>query len=307
MELNFKNKSYADLKAELVANLILQSADEKGNIVFKPLGIKKRAVRKDVQQFYVDSVNAGSEEFIVIEGNREGLYDTLPEGLFHQPLNPKSFKDKEEIVEEIKLHRREEKSARNFFQPFDNQFFNTRMLMEQVEHNSLLGYADQREFHAFDEFWNLGSFLTQDQKAILLKMLPLMHKKRGNMDFICMLIAMLTGLPVSAVPEKRWEKISNKEKGMTSGSSVLGDNSILGSSARKYTVFYNIIIECKARQQIFQIISGRNLKKVIELVLDSLLNINHSYKLTPVCEGEKQRFRISDNKEVSYLGYNCVI
>ncbi len=307
MKLNFTNKSYADLKAELVANLILQSTDKKGNLVFKPLGIKKRGVRRDVHQFFVDSTDVHAEEFIVIEGNREGLYDTLPEGLFHQPLNPKSFKEKDEIIEEIKLHRKEEKSARKFFQPFDNQFFSTRMLVEQVEHNSLLGYADLHEFRAFDEFWNLGSFLTKNQKAILLKMFPLMHRKRGNMNFICMLIAMLTGLPVSVETKKRWEKISSGQKEMALGNCTLNADSIIGSTARNYVMHHTLTVECKNWQQLQQIISGRNLKEVIVFVLDALLNINHVYALNPVCENEKERFRISDAKEVSYLGYNCVI
>lgn len=47
----------------------------------------------------------GYKHLLCIKSSREGLYDMLPEGLFHQPISYSSTRSMEDIIDQIRLHK----------------------------------------------------------------------------------------------------------------------------------------------------------------------------------------------------------
>ncbi len=102
----------ADIRAEALMAYIPPEARK-----VEACGMHKRNTYRDI----LDAVDDPSGK-TVISVSRKGLYDVLPEGLFHQldrfdnlPAN----EYKERFDEECRLQQEEEVNARRFFSPFD--------------------------------------------------------------------------------------------------------------------------------------------------------------------------------------------
>lgn len=110
----------ADLRAEVVAAELIEHGINQEDITFNFKGIKRRAYSRDIANIKLPTDDDENYKFII---NRESIYDSLPEAIFHQPLNSKPFKSKAEILDEIKIQREEEIEARKFFNPIENVLF----------------------------------------------------------------------------------------------------------------------------------------------------------------------------------------
>lgn len=102
----------ADIRAEALMAYIPPEAR-----MVEACGLHRRNTYRDI----LDAVDGPSGK-TVISVSRKGLYDILPEGLFHQldrfdniPAN----EYKERFDEECRLQQEEEADARRFFSPFD--------------------------------------------------------------------------------------------------------------------------------------------------------------------------------------------
>ena len=60
---------------------------------------------------------------VTIFSFRKGIYDFLPEGLFHPPSLGTQKSGIKEVIEQIRKQKRNEIDARNFFQPFELESF----------------------------------------------------------------------------------------------------------------------------------------------------------------------------------------
>ena len=57
-------------------------------------------------------------DYLYLHVNRRSIYDALPEGIFHKNLHQSGKVSKEQVLDEIRIHREEEFFARAFFQAF---------------------------------------------------------------------------------------------------------------------------------------------------------------------------------------------
>lgn len=116
------NKLQTDFKAEAVAVNLLKYHRAVSNIFIQRIGINDRAYLKDIKSITSDYLGFDEEVFI-IETYREGIYDYLPEGLFHPPSLGATRKNVESVVKEIRKQKRVEEDARKFFRPFELEIF----------------------------------------------------------------------------------------------------------------------------------------------------------------------------------------
>ncbi len=120
------NKLQTDFKAEAVAVNLLKYHRAVSNIFIERIGINDRAYLKDIKS--ISSQYLGfDEEVLSIKTYREGIYDYLPEGIFHPPSLNTSRKNIENVVNEIRKQKKVEEDARKFFQPFELEIFFTEI------------------------------------------------------------------------------------------------------------------------------------------------------------------------------------
>ncbi|WP_407478367.1 hypothetical protein [Elizabethkingia anophelis] len=116
------NQLQTDFRVEAVAANILKYYDTQANIYIKRIGLNDRAYLKDIKGITTSSYDL-DEENIIIETYREGIYDYLPEGIFHPPSLGASSTNIDSVVREIRKQKAVEDDARKFFQPFELEFF----------------------------------------------------------------------------------------------------------------------------------------------------------------------------------------
>ncbi|GAA0873412.1 type VI secretion system baseplate subunit TssG [Gangjinia marincola] len=175
--LNELRTSYQNYKAEVYALEVLQNSDlslSQLDIYFK--SIFSRSYRRDVIDFSLDrSLKTTSR--IQINVARNGLYDTLPEGLFHRPIDYKNNIPYNKARQEQK---RKEEEARTFFSPLDNEFFIQSLTIEKNERELIDRFTNlKNEF--LNRFWNIGDEIPDQYKSTFLRLLPYAHQIAGNL------------------------------------------------------------------------------------------------------------------------------
>lgn len=167
----------SDIRAEIINNY-LESV--KKDFVF--LGSHKRNAYEDILSISKD------EESVKIELSRLGLYDILPEALFH-PIdrfdNLPANEYKEKFDQEIEQQRIEESNARSFFKPYDKFIFDLSCAVSQIKDGE---YGDNRLLtniicDSLPDVYKSNRFI-----ARTIEFTPRCKIIRGNRDLITLML-----------------------------------------------------------------------------------------------------------------------
>jgi hypothetical protein len=124
---NYRSLSNFDLKAELLYDALLDQKIDDLDIVFRSRGVFFRKFSKDVLNITQDSSNP---DVLNIDTSRDGFYDILPESITHSQQG-KEYRD--DPVQEFKTRKKEEREARHFYNPLENELFRFRHAIERYE------------------------------------------------------------------------------------------------------------------------------------------------------------------------------
>lgn len=264
-----------DFKAEVTAAEIIELGTSPDRILILLLGILKRAHQKDIVSIEEEVLKHDHKEYVVIKSPREGLYDMLPEGLFHQPSAHKSALTEKEIIKVIKKRKEEEQQARTFFLPFEATINYLRMEMALYE-----GHLDKRIHYnhllqIFSEHWEIFEYLDNRQSDIFLHLIPILHDLRDEHAAIETVLEMLLNLPVRLIFQNQLPQ--QRERPITSmlGDSCLGIDLTTGNQQLDEGLDEIIIKIGPVTNEVFQQFRpGRNKHKILELLIDYLLPVH---------------------------------
>ena len=254
-----------DIRVETLAATLLAQADgttkdiDLEQIVVAPISAARRRVAHDVEAIrrkYYDHETA-----LLIEINRKGLFDTLPERLFLRL--DEEYKDAKARTKAINQQIRE---ARRFFLPYEQAMFHPRIEAEQLEQK----YTES--FPAFlHEVWGLPEFkeeLDDRQRFLLCYLLPEAHRIVGNWD--------LTGLCFEAVLQKPVflnfvapMELSNPASDTVASEMRLGDDSIMGDTFQDDMPTLEVIIKGVTYPDLPDYLPGGKNRRVLEDLLYS--------------------------------------
>ena len=179
------------LRAEVVAaELVLNQPEGKNDHIFLNQGALKRPFRGEIASISQEQNELLGLDYLVIALNKEGLYDYLPEGLFHQPRKLDSFKSKQQTLEEIKQVRQQEKEARNFFSPFENEFQHLRLGLELLERKMVFGLPDE-VWESGKEDGRASNFFNESSSLFFL--LPLAYHVNSDPELVGEVISLIIG------------------------------------------------------------------------------------------------------------------
>lgn len=134
-----KRTEVPDLSAEAYFLTVFpKEAKDSGHFFLDCHGTKSRGRARDVLGESQRSTVL-DKRFIEMHGlevSRNGIYDLLPESLFHPLVLGNATANTSEIVHEIKEIRSREQDNRLFFMPFDTEFFLWKSAMLEAELNS---------------------------------------------------------------------------------------------------------------------------------------------------------------------------
>lgn len=139
--------------------------------------------------------------FLNLVTHRDGLYDYLPEGLFHQPVSKNKDRDNSDWSIEIFEQFEREQGARRFFQPIEQEFYHQRLFLELEERKYFLTEENLRQNdngELFRGFWRLpADLLNIRQLNNLLHLLPVAHRITGDTELMSDVFSLILGVPVA--------------------------------------------------------------------------------------------------------------
>lgn len=207
-----------DYKAEVIAAELLEEGILLDNIHVWPLGSAKRNYSKDVLSSEFSGDDEKSRLEIKFEVSREGLYDMLPEGMFHQPDPKKTGFTVDNLLDNIRRVKEEESFARRFFFVFEKEFYRARIRMEYNERRSIdsisgfdsEGYSNIFERELYLRIWPDLEGIDKKYRSALIQYLPEAYAIVGDEDLTHFVFRSVTGEPIelsysyqSWLPEKK--------------------------------------------------------------------------------------------------------
>lgn len=284
-----------DLKAEVIISEILEQVDSKEqNILVDHKGQFKRPFRKDVLGAEIVNYNYDITEYVKVNLSRDGIYDTLPEGITHQLGADKLQKMVSDMTKEYKIHKKEEEYARKFFFPFENEFFLKAIERENIEKEILLELNGSKPLDFFYDFWHIDRELPPVLVSKLIRILPYLHKIVGNLDMTVHCLSYLLEEEVE-IAEQGYKEQSSSEEEINLGNCRLGLDMISGSAYMDYSLYLEFKIGPLQKTSFLDYIHQGKLKKFIELFYEYFLPMEVDVKTTILLEKETEVFNLTEN------------
>lgn len=293
-----------DFKAEVIAAEMVEYGTNPDRILILLTGATKRSFRADVTAVEDELSDYDHKEYTIVKTSREGIYDMLPEGLFHHATAHKTAKSEKEIIKSIKQRRQEEFNARKFFLPFEATINFLRMQMALYENRLDKRTHYDELVNIFSAQWEIFQYLDKRQSDIFLHLIPILHNLRDDYKSIETIFEMLFLLPVkislhTQLPFKPEELILS-----SLGNSKLGIDLTTGNM--KYnegTDEIHIYINCSKNKMLQQFMPGGNKQKILEILCDYLLPVHFDVVTTFELNAEDKIMKLTDNENY----YNSVL
>ena len=211
-----------------MAELLSQGYDFH-DFLIRPVGLFARRYRRDLGTVRDEDFERGSRPVTrtVFEMHREGLYDALPQQIFHLPGSSSADGSPgvQAMVEDIREQRRKEKATRLFFLPFEQEFFHFRVRIEQEERRYLTNLSARWYNEALARFWDLAdSGLPPAALTNLLYLLPLAHSIVGDLPRTQLCFESVLGQPVQLrVMAPQRQALPPPPPSLGAGASTLGN------------------------------------------------------------------------------------
>ncbi|MDB5087638.1 MAG: hypothetical protein JWR09_1632 [Mucilaginibacter sp.] len=309
MKIKTPNRIETDFKAATIAAEMIENETVNiSDIIILPKGPKKRAYDKEIAGVETSLSDITNRQLLNIFVNRDGLYDMLPEGLFHRPPASSVMITEEEMIKDIKVRRLEEKQTRNFFAPFEAELNHLRTMIELYENRVDKKNEYDELINIFLKEWQEFSCFTNKQMLILMHVLPVIHEQRNNIDFISNVLGMMFKVPLT---------ITSKFSAHHSKHAVTGSGTSLGGGALGVDFIAGNVIEPEeelvinigpvSAAQIMEFLPGSKTSKAIDVLLSYFLPLQTGVSFNLVASPESQKLVIGGAEANSTLGYTTFL
>lgn len=302
------NKLQTDFKAEAVAVNLLKYHRAVSNIFIERVGINDRAYLKDIKSI-TSSYLGFDEEVFTIESYREGIYDYLPEGLFHPPSLGASRKNVDTVVREIRKQKKVEDDARKFFRPFELEIFFTEISALLKESEFDITSNTDALLDTVSELWPLIKMLDKQNAYIFMHILPFFHQIRGNKKWFerCMTAFLQVPVEVTFSPNVI-DGVEKNDDSMLLGNLRLGVTYI--PSGRHMDGQRNWVVNIGPipYEDMKRYIPGSPFRKVLQALYDYFLPVTVDVEENFVTEKLEYSFSLEDDeRNASRLGYSTFL
>lgn len=301
------NTIETDFRAEVAAAELYEKLGDLSHFVIRRTSHNHRPYNKDITSLYQDQSDYDLKQLYVFETFREGIYDNLPENLFHPPTLGGVGKDEEEIVEEIKRQRQVEEDTRRFFLPFEQEISYLYILSAYYEntvdkkgqYNSLLDI--------FRQGWDIFSQMHEETAKVFLYIIPVLHLVRGRNDWIQKCLTWITGLPIQITEDHSGQDDNARYgAGFEFGQNSLGVDTVMGGAVCGGDIDFLVTIGPVPPERTKQFIPGSSYNKLLEKLYSFLFPFQISVKQNIVTLRD-ENFFVLDEKHETRLGLSVYL
>jgi hypothetical protein len=304
------NRIDTDFKAvTLVAEIIEQGDTPADRVIILPAGPQQRAYTKEISEVSTYQSMYRNREMLAISINREGLYDMLPEGLFHQPPASSIMLTEEDMIKDIAMRRDEEKQARAFFAPFEAELYHIRTIVELYE--SRLDKKSEYDdlVNIFLKEWEEFKCFTNPQMVILMYVLPVIHEQRNNLHFISNVLSIMFKTDISLSYQLSVDKemaAASRQFETRLGSGQLGVNFIAGT-VNEMDEELVITIGPLSAAEMLDFLPGTRSAQAMDVLLSYFIPLQTSTNTKFVVQPDFQKMVLGPGQENSCLGFTTYL
>jgi hypothetical protein len=294
-----------DIRAEVIINDLLQSGALKAEeYAIRKEGQFSRAYRFDILEAKV--LNSDDEKTqLTLSLSRDSMYDMMPEGISHNSQNDISGKEVEIMIREYYDQKKQQKAARKFFQPFENEIFEFGVETERFESAFLLELNGNKVPDMFYAFWNINKDFPKLLISKFIRLLPFAHKIVGNISLACHILSVLLEEEVM-VNERTYQKYTDESKATLLGETRLGLDSITGTQYDDYSKHIDIKIGPLKNSLFTDFIHTGKKKQFVDLFCEYFFPIEIEITTIILLHENEGKFDMSRKTE-TVLGYNTCI
>ncbi|RPD43303.1 type VI secretion system baseplate subunit TssG [Chitinophaga barathri] len=295
------NNFETDYKASVLAAELVEAGFDVEDIFIWPSGNSRRNFAKDVLNVEWFTPAGGNKQLLCIRSSREGLYDMLPEGLFHRSVPYSSTRTTEEIIDQIKRHKQEEKDARKFFLPLEAEINLFRILIELRENKIDKKNIYDDLIRIFHPAWEIFSLLDQQQANIFLHMIPYLHETKGDMDKLANITSLLLQMPVNidirtALPGTAADFM----QGNRAGECTLGVDMICGDSFTEGDEEIVVTAGPVSALEALQLLPGSRFEKIVQWLVAYFVPAGMEVRLESVIREEERGMILGSESAMGY-------
>lgn len=291
-----------DLRAELLFETLLKNKIDDLDIVIRPNGVFYRKFSKDTMNIATD---ANDSDILNIDTSRDGFYDILPESITH---NYRNRDQRNDAVQEFKIRKKEEKEARHFYNPLENELFRFRHSIEKYESDffsklSTNGIADIIRIILGVED-NIPDILTVKMFYALMK---LKGNASQNITDISIILEKILGEKISFT-SKNIQLENGHDVVENSSDMIMGINTTLESNEEIFLKKYNFSIgPLKNPENLPHYFNHQVLESFLNTFFNLFLPFQVQYSFEIHLNPEDEKFAMDDTIYKSRLGISTVL
>ncbi len=284
---------YENLKAEVLVSEIQENSTSEINFLINNSSTFSRSYRRDV----INVEKLEEEHALLLNLSRNGIYDSLPEGVFHSKRESKKGVS---YTAKRKKYKKEEKHARAFFSPIENEFFYQRLKIEKKERDLLENFYSLKDDLLID-FWKIDKEIPKSYILKLIKLLPYSYKIAGNLELTRLSLEKILNVKVQ-FNKKLESEVSIKDQKRNQ----LGVDFITQSkSSAIFQPFLEVVIGPIKENQIDEYIKKDGILKFVNVFYDYFIPLELDVT-TKFSVAKKEGFVLNE-EECPTMGISTII
>lgn len=194
----FPVRQYSTFKCETFCAELINNGIPFSSINIQLNGSARKRFSEDIEMIEPETGPNGEDiQKITVRVNRDGLYDLLPEGLFHLPA---AGTGNTGIAENRTHHRKlkeEEKTARKFFQPFEQEFMHYACQVELLERATTQSILSGDVLNSFNTILDIPQGLPAQTGPVLAQLMPWAYWIKSSASATAAALKLLLRKPVT--------------------------------------------------------------------------------------------------------------
>jgi len=307
---NIINNYPSDVKAEvLMADLTEAGFKQSDYTVFFDSSFKRRYSKDLLRAGKIPAGNVG--EILAVYLARDGLYDILPEGLFHTTPDS-ALTNGKGMASDSRKESKIEEETRKFFQPFENEFFYQRIQLEIKERNVLQKLNDYTLEDFFLNFWKIDRSLPGEMIIKLSAMLPFVKNIVGDFKMTANCLGAILGEEVTYKIHHTSEPYTaaggqGEEEGCSLGKAALGVNLTTGGDFLECCKLIKFSIGPLKKTGIEPYLENGDIARFIDCFCSYFIPVEMNVEYDVIMPKEQQGFFLGSETSHSVVGYSTVI
>lgn len=219
------NNLSTNFRSDVIAAMVVEGGVDADNIVIlRRRGEARRTDKEIIDVEYKQDYEGDGRDVLLIRANRQGIYDNLPEGVFHDSRGLKE-NTPESIIHSFREQHEQEFFFRRFFSLFESEAECTRIGIRRIEFRYDRPDKHRTFTDTLSPLWPVVREMDARTAMLFIRMVPYIDRIRSTHSLVGRALSIITGHLV-CVERESYAKAS-KIKTPRFGDMHLGINSIL--------------------------------------------------------------------------------